>query len=175
MFLWGLELLPSQYLWGQQPTTSAKAEVIYSHLLVLGRAQVLCKPSDPFFFSKFIIHLKNKKSLRLSIPLPRTVRLVGVGSWGVPVGGVYVMFGWGLPSAGRRLSVGVFWEKLNEGPIFKLCSQQKVDNLDGVTSPNGTIIFEKYYTISLKAKQTLYYLIVWIRFTNYTHGAMIFI
>lgn len=80
------------------------------------------------FFSKFIIHLKNKKSLRLSIPLPRTVRLVGVGSWGVPVGGVYVMFGWGLPSAGRRLSVGVFWEKLNEGPIFKLCSQQKVDN-----------------------------------------------
>lgn len=45
------------------------------------------------------------------------------------------------------LSVGVFWEKLNEGPICKLCSQQKVDNLDGVTSHNGTIIFEKYYTI----------------------------
>lgn len=148
----------------------------YSHLLGPGRAGLKFYATPVIhFFSKFIIHLKNKKSLRLSIPLPRTVRLVGVGSWGVPVGGVYVMFGWGLPSAGRRLSVGVFWEKLNEGPIFKLCSQQKVDNLDGVTSPNGTIIFEKYYTISLKAKQTLYYLIVWIRFTNYTHGAMIFI
>lgn len=131
-----------------------------SHLLGPGRAglKFYATPVIHFFFSKFIIHLKKKKkkrSLRLSIPLPRTVRLVGVGSWGVPVGCVYVMFGWGLPSAGMLecwLSVGVFWEKLNEGPIFKLCSQQKVDNLDGFTSHNGTIIFEKYYTISLNAK-----------------------
>lgn len=127
----------------------------YSHLLGLGRAQVLCKPSDPFFFKIYYSFKKKKRSLRLSIPLPRTVRLVGVGSWRSSCG-------WRLRdvwlrtaecwSAGCWLSVGVFWEKLNEGPIFKLCSQQKVDNLDGFTSHNGTIIFEKYYTISLNAK-----------------------